>query len=300
MSTAPPWVSHRILVRQAILQADVENTSPLRIGSGRDPPLGSQADLAVVRIYRNGRDEPYIPGSSLKGVFRSVGEAMARAEKNLQVCSGLAKSTCMDLKQIDGVRLGDQVGSKLRRNDVEGAINLFNRYACLMCKIFGAPSYGAHVYFVDAYVTGEYTINTRTGIAIDRRTGAAFRGALYTVEYVEPGSTFRLGIHTTNLPNYVLGMFAKIMKMVDRGEVRVGGFKTRGFGELKLKSVNVRIKDLRKPGSMVLEKMDEKDNEADLGGLVEFRDGFLHAEGDGAHQVLDRLEEVWDRANLTD
>jgi CRISPR/Cas system CSM-associated protein Csm3 (group 7 of RAMP superfamily) len=70
-----------MLIRQAIIQADVENTSPLRIGSGREAPLGSQVDLAVLRIHRNGRDEPYIPGSSLKGVFRSVGEAMARTEK---------------------------------------------------------------------------------------------------------------------------------------------------------------------------------------------------------------------------
>jgi CRISPR-associated protein Csm3 len=93
-------------------------------------------------------------------------------------------------------------------------------------------------------------------------------------------------------------MFAKILKMIDRGEVRVGGFKTRGFGELRLKTLNIRIKDLHRPGSRVLEKLDERDIETDLNGLVEIRDGFLYAEGEGARQVLDKLEEVWNRASL--
>jgi CRISPR/Cas system CSM-associated protein Csm3 (group 7 of RAMP superfamily) len=204
----------------------------------------------------------------------------------------------MDIKQVEGTRLRELVERRLRLNEVEAAVKLFHQHACLMCKVFGAPSYGAHVYFGDAYVIGEYTLNTRTGIAIDRRTGAAFQGALYTVEYVEPGTIFRLDIKTTNLPNYVLGMFAKILKMIDRGEVRVGGFKTRGFGELRLKSLNIKIKDLHKPGSRVLEKLDERDIETDLNGLVEIQEGFLYVEGEGARQVLDKLEEVWNRANL--
>jgi CRISPR/Cas system CSM-associated protein Csm3 (group 7 of RAMP superfamily) len=39
-------------------------------------------------------------------------------------------------------------------------------------------------------------------------------------------------------------MFAKILKMIDRGEVRVGGFKTRGFGELRLKNTEYYDKRL--------------------------------------------------------
>jgi CRISPR/Cas system CSM-associated protein Csm3 (group 7 of RAMP superfamily) len=184
-------------------------------------------------------------------------------------------------------------------NEVDGAVKLFHQYACLMCKIFGAPSYGAHIAFGDAYVIGDYTLNTRTGIAIDRRTGAVFQGALYTVEYVEPGTTFKLDMNTTNLPNYALGLLAKILKMIDRGEVKVGGFKTRGFGELRFKSLHIRIKDLRKPGNPILGAVDEKDIETDLGGLVEIRDGFLQVVDERARQALDRLEEVWNRANLT-
>jgi len=299
MSTPIPWVSHRILYRRAVLEAEVENTSPLRIGSGREPPLGSTVDLAVIRINRNGRDEPYIPGTSLKGVFRSACEAVARAEKGLEVCNGLSRSTCMDVKQVGGLQLREHVESRLRNNMVEEAVRDFYKYACLMCKIFGAPSFGAHVAFGDAYVQGSYSFATRTGIAIDRRTGAVFTGALYTVEYVEPGAVFKVDINTTNLPNYALGLLARILDMIDRGEVRVGGFKTRGFGELRLRSLKIRIHDLRYPGKTLLEPLDEKDIELDLAGLVDVRDGFIHVE-EKWREVLDKLGEVWTHAKLKD
>jgi hypothetical protein len=42
------------------------------------------------------------------------------------------------------------------------------------------------------------------------------------------------------------------------------------------------IKDLHRRGSRVLEKLDERDIETDLNGLVEIRDGFLYAEGEGS------------------
>lgn len=299
MSIEIPWTSHRILYRRFSFEAEVENTSPLRIGSGREPPLGSTVDLAVIRINRNGRDEPYIPGSSLKGVFRTVGEATAKAEKGLDVCSGLSRSTCMDKKQGEEAPLGELVERKLRNNLVEDAVKLFYRNACLMCKIFGAPSFGAHIVFGDAYVQDGYSFGARTGIAIDRRTGAVFPRALYTVEYVEPGAIFKFDIRGTNLPNYALGLLAKILKMIDRGEVRVGGFKTRGFGELRLRSLRIWIQDLRHPGRTELEPLDEKDGKLDLTGLVDVRNGLIYAE-EKWREVLGKMEEVWNHASLKD
>ncbi len=299
MSTSVPWTSHRILYRRAVIEVELENISPLRIGSGREPPLGSTVDLAVIRITRNGRDEPYIPGTSMKGIFRSVSGAVAKVEKGLDVCSGLSKSTCMDVKEVGGKSLMKYVEDMLRENLVKDAGEVFFNNACLMCKLFGAPSFGAHIAFGDAYVQDGYSFGTRTGIAIDRRTGAAFSGALYTVEYVEPGAVFKFDINTTNLPNYALGLLAKVLKMVDRGEVRVGGFKTRGFGVLRLRSLKIRVHDLRYPGKTVLEPLDRKDSRLDLTGLVEISNGFIFAESRW-RDVLDRLEEVWNSASLKD
>jgi len=85
-----PWSSHRILRREVEISGYMVNESPLRIGAGRVAPLGSTVDLAVVRIRLGDRNVPNIPGSSIKGVFRSVATSLA-LEKGLRVCSGLSR-----------------------------------------------------------------------------------------------------------------------------------------------------------------------------------------------------------------
>lgn len=56
------------------------NQTPLRVGVGREPPLGSPVDLAVIRL----RGNPYIPGSSLKGVLRTTAEMLVASHPSWQ------------------------------------------------------------------------------------------------------------------------------------------------------------------------------------------------------------------------
>ncbi|MEM3944828.1 MAG: RAMP superfamily CRISPR-associated protein, partial [Thermofilaceae archaeon] len=94
MSQQVPWSSHRVLLRLATIEGWLVNETPLRVGVGMEPPLGSAVDLTI-RVYLGGKSVPYIPGSSLKGIFRSTAIQLARA-KGLSVCSGLSGDTCMD------------------------------------------------------------------------------------------------------------------------------------------------------------------------------------------------------------
>jgi hypothetical protein len=69
----------------------------------------------------------------------------------------------------------------LREGESEEAIKLFHEKACLLCKVFGSLSFTGHVEFSDAYPIGEdgsvldVPVGVRTGIAINRRTGAVYR-----------------------------------------------------------------------------------------------------------------------------
>jgi len=72
-----PWSAHSVIVREVVFEGYLVAESPLRIGVGRISPLGSAADLAVLRVNLNGKLVPYIPGSSLKGVFRSTAIQLA-------------------------------------------------------------------------------------------------------------------------------------------------------------------------------------------------------------------------------
>jgi CRISPR-associated RAMP protein (TIGR02581 family) len=294
-----------VIIREVVLEGYLVAESPLRIGVGREPPLGSAVDLAVLRMNLNGKLVPYIPGSSLKGVFRSTAIQLAN-RKGLTVCSGLSKGTCMDLRypEFDGKTLLEKIQEEIRNRNYRRAIELFHEKACLLCKVFGAPSFTGHSEFNDSYPINEKgevldaPVGVRTGIAINRRTGAVHMGALYQVEYVEPGARFRFSIRTTNLPNYALGLLAKILRMVNEGWVRVGGFKTRGFGELRVDGLRFAASGATVQGPKLL-AVDEKDKEVDLSGDVSSTQRGLEASGENAWRVLAKLEEVWDSVKLS-
>jgi len=300
-----PWSAHSVIIREVVLEGYLVAESPLRIGVGRESPLGSAVDLAVLRINLNGKLIPYIPGSSLKGVFRSTAIQLAN-RKGLTVCSGLSKGTCMDLRypEFDGKTLLEKIQEEIRNRNYRRAIELFHEKACLLCKVFGAPSFTGHSEFNDSYPINENgevqdaPVGVRTGIAINRRTGAVHMGALYQVEYVEPGARFRFSIRTTNLPNYALGLLAKILRMVNEGWVRVGGFKTRGFGELRVEGLRFAVSGATVQGSKLL-AVDEKDKEVDLSGDISSTQRGLEASGENAWRVLAKLEEVWDSVKLS-
>jgi CRISPR-associated RAMP protein (TIGR02581 family) len=294
-----------VIIREVVFEGYLVAESPLRIGVGREPPLGSAVDLAVLRMNLNGKLVPYIPGSSLKGVFRSTAIQLAN-RKGLTVCSGLSKGTCMDLRypEFDGKTLLDKIQEEIRNRNYRRAIELFHEKACLLCKVFGAPSFTGHSEFNDSYPINENgevldaPVGVRTGIAINRRTGAVHMGALYQVEYVEPGARFRFSIRTTNLPNYALGLLAKILRTVNEGWVRVGGFKTRGFGELRVDGLRFAASGPTVQGSKLL-AVDEKDKEVDLSGDISSTQRRLEASGENAWRVLAKLEEVWDSVKLS-
>jgi CRISPR-associated RAMP protein (TIGR02581 family) len=294
-----------VIIREVVLEGYLVAESPLRIGVGREPPLGSAVDLAVLRVNLNGKLVPYIPGSSLKGVFRSTAIQLAN-RKGLTVCSGLSKGTCMDLRypEFDGKTLLEKIQEEIRNRNYRRAIELFHEKACLLCKVFGAPSFTGHSKFNDSYPINENgevldaPVGVRTGIAINRRTGAVHMGALYQVEYVEPGARFRFSLRTTNLPNYALGLLAKILRMVNEGWVRVGGFKTRGFGELRVDGLRFAASGATVQGSKLL-AVDEKDEEVDLSGDISSTQRRLEASGENAWRVLAKLEEVWDSVKLS-
>lgn len=279
------WISHRRLLRRVMFKGILEAKSPLRIGAEKKDRLESTVDLAVLR-YSSG--EPYIPGSSLKGVFRSTGERIAKL-KGVETCTGLNNQTCPEKYEVNGVVLIKWL--KKKREEVRHggdylAIydlilnNLFEK-TCINCKLFGAPSVLGMVRFFDASPI-KYSIGVRTGIAIDRTTGATAKR--YEVEYVEPGSVFSFIVSGMNLPNYAVGYLASIIDEINSGAVRIGGFKSRGFGRVEIRVEELVLEDYSGDKNVLagLDKFDLEINVAPgtyRGGDVSF--------------VLEKFKDVW-------
>jgi len=202
--------------------------TPLKIGPEGGSP---EYDLPVQRILIEGEEQPYIPGSSLKGVIRSAIERELRGE-GVAVCDPLDHGQSCGGKNS---RLIQQLQRKGERKQLLDVIDGF----CIACKLFGSPHYRGRVRFADAYPAKrrgmpEYHTAVRPGIAIDRRSGSVMGKALFQAEYVAPDSTFESIIIGRNLEDYELALLLRTLLRFNSRALRVGGLTNKGFGVLKV------------------------------------------------------------------
>jgi CRISPR-associated RAMP protein (TIGR02581 family) len=202
------------------------NETPLRIGVGREPPIGAPVDIAVYRV--NGK--PIIPGSSLKGVFRSFIESIAAS-------------------------MGFKVHDPWDHQAVEDEVK--NNDFCIVCGIFGNRELASHVRIYDAEPLNEARTFTKTGIGIDREFGGVKPGNLFNEELVCPGLEwdFRMDLYNIKLFPKPVGegedKRGKILRvlfdtLLNTG-ISVGARKSVGCGLIKLKKLGwevYTIKDL--------------------------------------------------------
>ncbi|AEB95248.1 type III CRISPR-associated RAMP protein Csx7 [Metallosphaera cuprina] len=216
-----------IIMRIVEFKAEVVADSPLLISEG--------GKGRVKEVIKNVDGVPIIPGSSWKGMFRSAGEIIAK-HKGIEVCPGLSDENCLSKS-----KKYNDLNEYLANMDIENAVKLVFHNTCLNCKIFGTQSIIGQTRFMDS-LAKNYKLGTRPMIAINRKTGSVSSGALVTLEYVEPGSTFNFTLYTYNLPNYALGYLLEVMERINNHLFQIGGNKSRGFGFISFKNLTMTLK----------------------------------------------------------
>jgi len=216
-----------------IIEGELETKTQLHIGAG-NLGLFSSIDNEFIRINKGGKELPYIPGSTIKGILRSMVEMILR--RNGNVCYPYPEAICDDENSI-----------------------------CDVCYLFGGKHNASRIQVMDAIPEDENQVvmRVKTGIAIDRVTGAARRGALYEVETVQPGSKFNFKMILENLDlegndqsrdeneKRRINALKWVLKELLDGNVYIGGKISTGLGRVKL--VNARVKKLN------LEKLEYED-----------------------------------------
>ncbi len=224
----------------------------LRIGAGRSiEPVGT--DLPVVK---DAFDKPYIPGSSFKGILRSRIEQYIRAQipGRYGACNPVDEDEwCIPSKGIE--RDGDiiVVGMKELKERAESKAKkekskwykrqgdyltkLVCQNTCLVCQLFGSPWLASHVLVKDLLVDetiwfSQYQL--RDGVAIDRETETAGEGKLYSYEVVPVDTRFLCEIVAENATDWQLGMLMLGLLPFKRGEIAIGGARSRGLGRVQI------------------------------------------------------------------
>jgi CRISPR-associated RAMP protein (TIGR02581 family) len=238
------------IVNEAHLTLRITTTGPLLIKSGRASVSGP--DMTPVMTYRNGKPEIFIPGSSLKGVFRSHSERVVCSVKPRVVCYPFTgnedKEADLEQRRRDYRDSCGETFNKLTRSKevstrrtTEINKQLLERtdtiYAasCPACRLFGSTSFIGRVAISDAYLAADSreVKELRDGVGIDRLTGGASHGAKFELEVVSKGVIFETTIHLRNFEIWQLGMFFVVLQDMEDELIALGSGRSRGLGKVR-------------------------------------------------------------------
>lgn len=225
--------------RRVLFTGTLRAESGLHVGSGSG---SSQTDATVLR-HADGR--PYIPGSSLKGAFRShvarLAQAPALEESGVTSCLLYAgdpgATTAPECPSPGWVDSGEDA-TEATEEDF-GAL-------CHTCTLFGSPILAGKIRIPDLDVTdgtrrrqGEI----RDGVGIDRDRGKAVDRVKFDYEVVPAGTTFCFSLAVENPGPTELGLLAAGIREMQRGHLAIGGKTTRGLGACVLEGLSIEDAD---------------------------------------------------------
>lgn len=194
---------------------------PIHIGSSGAEELDpTQFDNMVIK---DAEGRPFIPGSSLKGVVRSSFEAVMKSV-GASVCDVLDNKA-------------DNCFRGTLKSGAAAAEEMYKK-SCDVCRLFGGRGIASKLRFKDCVFIGEKCLfEHRDGVGIDRETGAAKRGAKYDYEIVPKGSRFEFYMTAENIDEEQKKYVEYIIRLLESGELSVGGKTTRGLGRIRLEGL---------------------------------------------------------------
>jgi CRISPR-associated RAMP protein (TIGR02581 family) len=231
------------LVNEALFTLNITTTGPLLIKSGQATVSGP--DMTPVLTWRGGKREVFIPGSSLKGVFRSHIEKIVCSLKPQVVCYPFTvregrEADAQQRQQDYRPSCGDAFNklSNERKKDksaipLEDDTDFVYANSCPTCRLFGSTWFIGRVAIGDAYLTTQEFREQRDGVGIDRLTGGSSHSAKFELEVVSSGVSFQTRVHLRNFEIWQLGMLFAVLQDMEDGLIRLGSGRSRGLGSVE-------------------------------------------------------------------
>lgn len=225
------------LVNEALFTLKITTTGPLLIKSGQATVIGP--DMTPVLTWRGEKQEVFIPGSSLKGVFRSHIEKITCSLKPQVVCypftGGESREADSRQRQQDYRYSCGAAFNRLsrERRNLEDDTNFVYANSCPTCRLFGSTWFIGRVAIGDAYLVTPQVTEQRDGVGIDRLTGGSSHTAKFELEVVSSGVSFETKVHLRNFEIWQLGMLFAVLQDMEEGLIRLGSGRSRGLGSVE-------------------------------------------------------------------
>lgn len=200
------------LVKKIKIQTSITLVTGLHIGGSSDNVEIGGIDNPVIKLATRG-NEPYIPGSSLKGKMRCLleqteGASSVGLNNKVNNLFGICENKSLNIK--------DNKPSKLIVRDA--ILSKESKEALLACDNLDMP----------------YT-ELKIENTIDRVQGATVKGGIRTAERVPAGAVFNaefvLNIWDDDNEEELMAYFEKGIRLLENDYL--GGSGSRGYGQIK-------------------------------------------------------------------
>ena len=225
------------LISECTVDLKLHTVDPILVKSGLATVSGP--DMSFVLTYRGGRPEPYLPGSSLKGVMRSHAERIARTLRSPSACEPFWNDDIQSESQRNPARAETLwCGERFRRREKNFNKVIDNATAykdsCPACRFFGSTYYVGRFAVSDAYLVpgSSGSLQRRDGVGIDRFTGGASKRAKFKLEVLHD-ATFRCTLQIRNFEVWRLGWLAYVVQDLQDAMIHIGSGKSRGLGRVR-------------------------------------------------------------------
>ncbi|MFN3479769.1 MAG: CRISPR-associated RAMP protein Csx7 [Thermodesulfovibrionales bacterium] len=258
------------ILNEINLTFHIKATGPILIKDGetdeeRDARKQKEGQSSPdMRFIVDATGKIFIPGSSIRGVWRSWCERIART------ISGDVPLACDPFNDDPEDKINISCSKRLEKKSPEEVYAL----SCPICKLFGNTSLGSRIRISDAYIIdGDVhrdRLPIRDGIGIDRFTGGARSGAKFRYQYLI-GKTFKTEIHIRNFELWQIGLLGFLFRDFEEELVPIGFGKTRGLGKVKgtVEGATLNFYGLNQP------MVDETNKKAEVSGV-----GSLYTDSD--------------------
>jgi CRISPR-associated RAMP protein (TIGR02581 family) len=221
------------LDRRVVITGQVQLLSGLHIGTSETSGAAG-TDLPVIKDFVG---NPFIPGSSFKGVLRSNLESFLRSltveEPNSLHCNVIKDDTRCVNNEMKRQILE-------RKNEYKGCdpdLTIWQK-SCWVCRMFGSPWIASRIQVrdmpVDKMTFMPEWMMVRDGVVIDRETGTAASGGKYDFEVIPAQTRFNFEIMVENPSDAQLGLLALGFNFFNKGMALLGGKTARGLGRIQV------------------------------------------------------------------
>lgn len=281
----------RFLLNKLSLEVTVSiyEDSRLLIAQYEEDSQRPGANPRIESSVRESNGKYYIPGSTVKGCFRSRAEYIANFVNTTIGACHLFSTDIDDSSLANDLSCGSRFEIRKKGGRELTSKEVF-RNACPICQTFGHNYLQSRLNFTDFYeLDNSAKLKTQMHIAVDRATGGGIDGKLFKSPYLVQGS-FKGRISIENFQVWQVGLLGFLLQDLDDGLIRFGHNQSSGSGRMQIDKL-----------SGVLQEIDQKDQDDTLKGIMalsertrrQYRPAFDQSED------LVNLEEVeWQNSGI--